>query len=56
MIVDNPLIELARMAPLGILVGISLGLPTPAARSDGRAGAAGADPGAGRALIRLRPA
>jgi O-antigen ligase len=27
MIVDNPLIELARMAPLGILVGLSLGLP-----------------------------
>jgi O-antigen ligase len=27
MIVDNPLIELARMGPLGILVGLSLGLP-----------------------------
>jgi O-antigen ligase len=27
MIVDNPLIELARMGPLGILVGFSLGLP-----------------------------
>jgi O-antigen ligase len=30
MIVDNPMIELARMAPLGILVGMSLALPTPA--------------------------
>jgi len=29
MIVDNPMIELARMAPLGILVGMSLALPTP---------------------------
>ena len=29
MIVDNPLIELARMGPLGILVGLSLGLPNP---------------------------
>jgi O-antigen ligase len=29
MIVDNPLIELARMGPLGILVGLSLGLPSP---------------------------
>jgi O-antigen ligase len=27
MTVDNPLIELARMGPLGILVGLSLGLP-----------------------------
>jgi O-antigen ligase len=27
MIVDNPIIELARMGPLGILVGLSLGLP-----------------------------
>jgi O-antigen ligase len=27
MIVDNPLIELARMGPMGILVGLSLGLP-----------------------------
>ncbi len=27
MIVDNPLIELGRMAPVGILVGLSLGLP-----------------------------
>jgi hypothetical protein len=31
MIVDNPMIEIARMAPLGILVGMSLALPTPAA-------------------------
>ena len=31
MIVDNPMIELARMAPLGILVGMSLALPSPAA-------------------------
>jgi O-antigen ligase len=30
MIVDNPMIELARMAPLGIIVGMSLALPTPA--------------------------
>jgi O-antigen ligase len=30
MIVDNPMIELARMAPLGMLVGMSLALPTPA--------------------------
>jgi O-antigen ligase len=30
MIVDNPMIELARMAPLGVLVGMSLALPTPA--------------------------
>jgi O-antigen ligase len=28
MLVDNPLIELARMGPLGILVGMSLGLPS----------------------------
>jgi len=27
MIVDNPLIELARMGPMGIMVGLSLGLP-----------------------------
>jgi O-antigen ligase len=27
MIVDNPLIELARMGPMGILVGLSMGLP-----------------------------
>ena len=29
MIVDNPFIELGRMGPLGILVGLSLGLPAP---------------------------
>lgn len=29
MIVDNPLIELGRMAPLGILIGLSLGWPSP---------------------------
>jgi O-antigen ligase len=29
MLVDNPLIELARMGPLGIMVGLSLGLPNP---------------------------
>jgi O-antigen ligase len=34
MIVDNPMIEIARMAPLGILVGMSLALPTPA-RAEG---------------------
>ena len=28
MIVDNPFIELARMAPLGVMVGLSLGLPS----------------------------
>jgi O-antigen ligase len=28
MIVDNPLIELARMAPLGVMLGMSLGLPS----------------------------
>jgi len=28
MIVDNPFIELARMAPMGILLGMSLGLPS----------------------------
>jgi O-antigen ligase len=31
MIVDNPFIELGRMGPLGILVGLSLGLPAPRA-------------------------
>jgi O-antigen ligase len=38
MIVDNPMIELARMAPLGILVGMSLGLPSPVSAEE--AGAA----------------
>jgi hypothetical protein len=28
MIVDNPFIELARMAPMGIMLGMSLGLPS----------------------------
>jgi O-antigen ligase len=38
MIVDNPMIELARMAPLGVLVGMSLALPAPApAAEDGAA-------------------
>ena len=31
MIVDNPLIELGRKGPLGILIGLSLGLAQPAA-------------------------
>jgi O-antigen ligase len=34
MIVDNPMIELARMAPLGVIVGMSLALPSPVARTD----------------------
>jgi O-antigen ligase len=34
MIVDNPLIELARMGPLGIMVGLSLGLPSPQRDAD----------------------
>jgi O-antigen ligase len=34
MSVDNPLIELARMGPLGILVGLSLGLPLAQRGSD----------------------
>jgi hypothetical protein len=34
MIVDNPMIELARMAPLGVIVGMSLALPSPRAEAD----------------------
>jgi O-antigen ligase len=37
MIVDNPFIELGRMGPLGILVGLSLGLPTPVRDTDAAA-------------------